>query len=68
MLIVEHFLIWKEPFIRVHNRCHIININDDSNANNSDGDDSNANDSNGNNSYRHNSKGINCNAVQSLIY
>jgi hypothetical protein len=68
MLTVEHFLIRKEPFTRVHNRCHIININDDSNANDSDGDDSNANDSDGNNSYRHNSKGMNYNAVQSSIY
>jgi hypothetical protein len=68
MLIVKHFPIWKEPFTHVYNRCYIININDNSDANDSDGNNSNTNDSNGDNNYRHNSKGINCNAVQSLIY
>jgi hypothetical protein len=68
MLIVEHFLIWKEPFTHVYNRCHIIDINNDSNTNNSDGNNNNANDSDGDNNYRHNSKGMNYNAVQSSIY
>jgi hypothetical protein len=68
MLTVKHFPIQKEPFTHVHNRYHIIDINDDSDTNNSDGNDSDANDSDGDNSYRHNSEGINCNAVQSSIY
>jgi hypothetical protein len=57
-LTVEHFPMRKVPFTRIHHGRHIININDDSDANDSDGDSSD----------EHNSKGMNYNTAQSSIY
>jgi hypothetical protein len=50
--------MWIEPYTRIYRRCHIININDDSDAN----------DSNGDSGDEHNSKGISYNTAQSSIY